>query len=103
MGKRDPDLAVWRPALTIGEFSMEELEARRGVRLEELAQHRARVAALERLSPAELGAVIRERRADLDRRIASGEVKAPKPLTYTKPRGPSIVGGPAGARGEWGR
>ena len=41
------------------------------------------------MSPEEQLATIRDRRADLDRRIAAGEVKAARPLTYDK-KGPSI-------------
>lgn len=47
-------------------------------------------------SPADLKALIRSRRTDLDARIAAGTVAAPRPLTYTQPKGPSIRGGPHG-------
>ena len=50
------------------------------------------------LTDAEVGALIRERRAALDARLAAGEVATAKPVTYSKPRGPLISGGPHGWR-----
>ena len=59
----------------------------------------AQDAAVERLrglTEAEMGALVKARRAALDATMAAGDLKAPKPLTYSQPRGPSIRGGPEG-------
>ena len=52
------------------------------------------------MTEAQLGAEIRSRRKDLDEQIAAGTIPAPRPLTYSKPRGPSIIGGPAAPHGS---
>ena len=49
------------------------------------------------MTESQLGAEIRARRKDLDEQLAAGTIPAPRALTYTKPRGPSISGGPAAA------
>ena len=49
------------------------------------------------LTEAEITGLIRERRGIFEAKVASGEIKV-RPLTYTKPRGPSISGGPHGWR-----
>lgn len=51
---------------------------------------------IDTMSPEALAVVIRTRRADVDARIAAGTVAAPRPLTYTQPKGPPIRGGPHG-------
>ena len=48
------------------------------------------------MSEEELTRTIREGRADLDRRLASGEVAPARVLVYSRPRGPVIVPWPEG-------
>ena len=48
------------------------------------------------MSEEDLKRAIREGRADLDRRLASGEAKPARTLVYSRPRGPVIVPWPEG-------
>ena len=48
------------------------------------------------VSEEELKTMIREGRADLDCRIAAGEVAPARVLVYSRPRGPVIVPWPPG-------
>ena len=43
----------------------------------------------------ELKAMIRASRPVFEAKLASGEIEV-RPVTYTRPRGPSIIGGPHG-------
>ena len=43
----------------------------------------------------EIKALIRELRPVFEAKVASGEIVV-RQITYTKPRGPSIIGGPHG-------
>ena len=43
----------------------------------------------------ELKSMIREARPVFEAKVASGEIEV-RPVTYSRPRGPSIIGGPHG-------
>ena len=43
------------------------------------------------MTDAEVAVEIKRRRAEVERRMASGEVQAPRTLTYTKPRAPWLA------------